>query len=142
MDWHQRTGRVARQLSAPFSDGRRRAENTGADRFFNYPIPENRENLIHGSFYARDMWRMAGRLTLNLDLRLDQFATSIPAQNRPADQFGPPWVLGTTVRKRQDRHQRKLRQIQLDAGDDVGSPFNPNTTGVSTYNWTSATKDS
>jgi hypothetical protein len=61
-------------------------------RFFNYPITENRENLIDGGFYGQDTWRVGERLTLNVGLRLDQFATSIPAQTKPADQFGPPWI--------------------------------------------------
>jgi Carboxypeptidase regulatory-like domain/TonB dependent receptor len=61
-------------------------------RLFNYPITENRENLIEGGFYGQDTWRVGGRLTLNLGLRLDQFSTSIPAQNKPGDQFGPPWI--------------------------------------------------
>jgi hypothetical protein len=65
-------------------------------RFFNYPITENRENLIDGGFYGQDTWRVGQRLTLNIGLRLDQFATSIPAQNKPADQFGPPWTPGAT----------------------------------------------
>jgi hypothetical protein len=61
-------------------------------RLFNYPITENRENLIDGGVYGQDTWRVGSRVTLNVGLRLDQFATSIPAQNKPADQFGPPWV--------------------------------------------------
>jgi hypothetical protein len=61
-------------------------------RLFNYPITQNRENLTDGGFYGQDTWRVAGRLTLNVGLRLDQFTTSIPAQNKPGDQFGPPWV--------------------------------------------------
>jgi hypothetical protein len=61
-------------------------------RLFNYPITENRENLIDGGFYGQDTWRVGARVTLNVGLRLDQFATSIPAQSKPADQFGPPWV--------------------------------------------------
>jgi hypothetical protein len=65
-------------------------------RLYNYPITENRENLLDGGFYGQDTWRISNRLTLNVGLRLDQFATSIPAQNKPGDQFGPPWVPGTT----------------------------------------------
>ena len=61
-------------------------------RFYNYPITENRENLIDGGFYAQDTWRVGAHVTLNVGLRLDQFSTSIPAQNKPGDQFGPPWV--------------------------------------------------
>jgi hypothetical protein len=63
-------------------------------RFYNYPITENRENLVDGGFYGQDTWRVSERVTMNLGLRLDQFATSIPAQNKPADQFGPPWIPG------------------------------------------------
>jgi len=63
-------------------------------RFFNYPITENRENLIDGGMYGQDTWRVGTRLTLNVGLRLDQFSTSIPAQNKPGDQFGPPWTPG------------------------------------------------
>lgn len=65
-------------------------------RLYNYPITENRENLIDGGFYGQDTWRISPRLTLNIGLRLDQFSTSIPAQNKPGDQFGPPWVPGST----------------------------------------------
>jgi hypothetical protein len=65
-------------------------------RLYNYPITENRENLIDGGFYGQDTWRISPRLTLNIGLRLDQFSTSIPAQNKPGDQFGPPWVPGTS----------------------------------------------
>jgi hypothetical protein len=61
-------------------------------RFFNYPITQNRENLIDGGFYGQDTWRVGDRVTLNVGLRVDQFSTSIPAQNKPGDQFGPPWI--------------------------------------------------
>ena len=64
-------------------------------RLFNYPITENRENLADGGFYGQDTWRVGGRVTLNVGLRLDQFTTSIPAQKKPGDQFGPPWVPST-----------------------------------------------
>jgi hypothetical protein len=142
-------------------------------RFFNYPIAENRENLIDGGFYAQDTWRMAGRLTLNVGLRLDQFSTSIPAQNKPGDQFGPPWVPGTagnpniyvgaaqsfaavdtgswwSLAPRLGANwdvfgngktviKGSFGKYNWTPGDDFGSPFNPNTTSVSTYKWTSAT---
>ena len=32
-------------------------------RFFNYPITENRENLIDGGFYVQDTWRIGNRVT-------------------------------------------------------------------------------
>jgi hypothetical protein len=141
-------------------------------RFFNYPITENRENLIDGGFYGQDTWRVGGRVTLNVGLRLDQFSTSIPAQNKPGDQFGPPWVPspsgnpniyvgaaqsfpqvdtgawwsfaprvganwdvlgnGKTVVK------ASFGKYNWTPGDDYGSPFNPNTTAISTYRWTGA----
>jgi hypothetical protein len=61
-------------------------------RFFNYPIASNRENLDEGGFYLQDTWKIAKHLTINIGLRFDDFATSIPAQDKPAGAFGPPWV--------------------------------------------------
>jgi Carboxypeptidase regulatory-like domain len=61
-------------------------------RFFNYPIPENREDLHEGGFFVQDNWRVAKHVTINVGLRLDDFATFIPPQNKPAGAFGPPWV--------------------------------------------------
>jgi outer membrane receptor protein involved in Fe transport len=61
-------------------------------RFFNYPIPENREDLHEGGFFVQDNWKIAKHLTVNVGLRFDDFATFIPAQTKPAGAFGPPWV--------------------------------------------------
>ena len=138
-------------------------------RLFNYPITENRENLIDGGFYVQDTWRAGNRVTLNVGLRLDQFATSIPAQNKPAGQFGPPWVPGTTgnaniytgasqafasvdtgswwaLAPRLGANwdvfgngktviKGSFGKYNWTPGDDFASPFNPNTTSVSTYRW-------
>jgi hypothetical protein len=61
-------------------------------RFFNYPIPENREDLHEGGFFVQDNWRVAAHLTVNVGLRFDDFATFIPGQAKPAGAFGPPWI--------------------------------------------------
>lgn len=61
-------------------------------RFYNYPITQNRENLLDGGFYGQDTWRAGDRVTMNIGLRLDQFNTSLPSQSKPAGQFGPPWI--------------------------------------------------
>jgi len=138
-------------------------------RFYNYPITENRENLIDGGFYAQDTWRVSPRVTLNVGLRLDQFSTSIPAQNKPGDQFGPPWVpvsggnpnlytgaaqsfpavdtgswhaLAPRVGMNWDVFgdgktviKASFGKYNWTPGDDFGSPYNPNTTSVSSYRW-------
>ncbi len=141
-------------------------------RFYNYPITENRENLVDGGFYGQDTWRIGGRLTLNLGLRLDQFSTSIPAQNKPGDAFGPPWVpsasgnpniyvgaaqsfpqvdtgawwsLAPRVGANWDVRgngktviKGSFGKYNWTPGDDYGSPFNQDTTSVSTYRWSGA----
>ena len=141
-------------------------------RLYNYPITQNRENLTDGGYYAQDTWRVGGHLTLNAGLRVDQFATSIPAQNKPGDQFGPPWVPSTSGNPniytgaaqtfpRVDTGAWWALAPRLGAnwdifgngktvlkggfgkynwtpGDDFAAPFNPNTTGVSTYRWNPA----
>ena len=61
-------------------------------RFFNYPIVSNAENLNDGGFYVQDTWKIAKHLTINIGLRFDSFATYIPTQQKPASDFGPPWV--------------------------------------------------
>ena len=61
-------------------------------RFFNYPITSNREDLFEGGVYVLDTWHVAKRLTVNVGLRMDNFNTIIPPQNKPAGAFGPPWV--------------------------------------------------
>ena len=106
-------------------------------------------------------------------MRLDEFGTSIPAQNKPAGQFGPPWVQRPRGNANHlHRHARKafarvdtgswwasrrasasnwdvfgngktvikgsFGRYNWTPGDDFGSPFNPNTTSVSTYKWSGA----
>jgi len=61
-------------------------------RYFNYPLPANREDLHEGGFFVQDNWRVAKHVTINVGLRFDDFATFIPAQAKPAGVFGPPWV--------------------------------------------------
>jgi outer membrane receptor protein involved in Fe transport len=64
-------------------------------RFFNYPITSNGENLNDGGLFVQDTWKIARHLTVNIVLRFDDFATSIPAQAKPAGAFGPPWIVPT-----------------------------------------------
>src|SRR5258708_33169959 len=59
-------------------------------RFFNYPITENRENLIDGGVYAQDTPRAGDRATVNVGLRLRPFHTSTPAHDKSAGHVGPP----------------------------------------------------
>ncbi len=61
-------------------------------QFFNYPILSNREDLFEGGVYVLDTWHVSKRLTVNVGLRMDNFNTMIPPQNKPAGAFGPPWV--------------------------------------------------
>ena len=39
--------------------------------------------------YARDSWRVNGRLTLNLGLRFDRYRVFLPTQGHPAGRFNP-----------------------------------------------------
>ena len=61
-------------------------------QLYNYPLPNNRQNLDQGGFYAMDSWQISKQITINAGLRFDQFATSVPAQTKPAGAFGTPWV--------------------------------------------------
>ena len=61
-------------------------------QFFNYPLPDNRENLNEGGGFVMDTWKVAKRFTINLGLRIDDMFTWVPAQTHPAGAFGPPWV--------------------------------------------------
>jgi hypothetical protein len=56
--------------------------------FYNYPVPNNVNDLIEGGSYVTDTWRMTRRLTTTVGLRLDTFKASVPAQTKPAGQYG------------------------------------------------------
>lgn len=53
---------------------------------YNYPV-NPRNNLNEGGFYVQDTWRVGGRTTLNLGLRVDTFDTWVPAQTKEEGQF-------------------------------------------------------
>jgi hypothetical protein len=61
-------------------------------QFFNYPLPDNRENLNEGGAFVMDTWKVAKHISVNLGLRIDSMYTWVPAQTHPAGVFGPPWV--------------------------------------------------
>jgi hypothetical protein len=61
-------------------------------QFYNYPLPNNRQNLDEGGFYAMDTWRISKRITINAGLRFDTFSASVPAQTKPGGPFGTPWL--------------------------------------------------
>jgi len=55
---------------------------------YNYPLTQNRENLIDGGAYITDTWHTTKRLTLTLGLRFDSYIASVPTQSQPAGTFG------------------------------------------------------
>jgi len=61
-------------------------------KFYNYPLPNNREDLNEGGMFVQDTWHVTKHLTVNLGVRMDNFNTFVPAQNKPAGTFGSPWA--------------------------------------------------
>jgi Carboxypeptidase regulatory-like domain len=61
-------------------------------RVYNYPVTQNKETLLEGGIFLEDTWQINQRVTANVGLRWDSFATSNPPQDHPAGTFGTPWA--------------------------------------------------
>lgn len=147
--------RTSAALSMEGGDYLLRFQNGAAFDIYLYNVPFNGlNNMNMQSFYAKDMWRIGDRLTLNLGLRWERYHLWLPAQSREAGAFFPAAEFARTeIRDWKGLVPRAGLSYALtgdaknvvkftygrfnwvlDAG--TGETYNPNYLNTQAYRWT------
>ncbi len=129
-------------------------------RLFNYPLdPTNRVDV--NSAYVTDEWRVSRRLTANIGLRFDHYASYVPEQFKGSDDFGlffqgqvdrlnvVDWKglaprIGLAYDLRGDGRtviRGAYNYFQQSLGDSFASTYNLNAIASATYVWRDSIPD-
>ena len=129
-------------------------------RLFNYPLdPTNRVDV--NSAYVTDEWRVSRRLTANIGLRFDHYASYVPEQFKGPDDFGlffqgqvdrldvVDWKglaprIGLAYDLRGDGRtviRGAYNYFQQSLGDSFASTYNLNAIASATYDWNDSIPD-